>query len=489
MLEGMRAVLLCLFGVLAAPASASAATLVKSGSTLTYTAAAGRTNQPTFTADPGAIRVTRGSGDDDPITAPTGCTPVSGGYTCAGVSLVVVDAGDRDDIVTATGISAVAQLTGGAGNDQLLGGSGADRLLGGDGDDALAGNAGNDVLDGAAGDDELSGDAGTDQLTGGPGIDHGFYGAQAPTPAPAVTLDDVANDGVPGENDNFATDIEDVSVLGAVTSTLVGSAGPNVLVTGAGNDTVGGGAGNDSIDAGAGDDAIDARDGFADRVDCGPGADTVTADTLDLASASCETVDVVDVGNANEDRPPTIAWLKPASRARLGARTTLSVNVGDDRGVARVRYLVGTRMACEATAAPFACEYRPTGDDVGRDTLTAVAIDGSGQTAAVQRVVTVKRFTAVMSLGARKRGDTYTVGGVLYGPDTVTRKQACSGTVTLRVKSHAKTLMTRKSKLTNRCTYAVRYVRTRGKALRLTATFPGNAYILPRSKTVTKTLR
>jgi len=43
----MRAVLLCLL-FLVVPASASAATLVKSGSTLTYTAAAGRTNQPNF---------------------------------------------------------------------------------------------------------------------------------------------------------------------------------------------------------------------------------------------------------------------------------------------------------------------------------------------------------------------------------------------------------------------------------------------------------
>ena len=203
----------------------------------------------------------------------------------------------------------MAQITGGAGNDTLRAGSGADTISGGDGDDSLDGGAGNDMLDAGAGDDELNGGTGTDKLIGGTGIDEGFYGAEAATPAPSVTLDGVANDGIPGENDDFGIDIEDVSLLGVgavvpTASTLVGSAGANVLTTGDGNDAITGGAGNDTIVAAAGDDSIDARDGYADRVDCGPGTDVVSADALDVISASCETVNVLDVGNAADDKPP-----------------------------------------------------------------------------------------------------------------------------------------------------------------------------------------
>ena len=263
---------------LAVPASASAATLVKSSSTLTYTAAAGETNQVTFTVTGRSRSPGTPSGvpvDDDPIT-PTGCTPSGGGYSCTGITRVVIDTGDGDDTVDADGISAVAQISGGAGNDTLDAGAGADTLTGGDGDDSLDGGAGNDILDAGAGDDDLNGGTGTDKLIGGAGIDKGFYGAEAATPAPSVTLDGVANDGIPGENDDFGADIEDVTLLGVsgvvpTTSTLIGSAGANVLTTGEGNDAITGGAGNDTLVAGAGDDSIDARDGYADRVDCGPG--------------------------------------------------------------------------------------------------------------------------------------------------------------------------------------------------------------------------
>src|SRR4051794_31722769 len=107
----MRAVLLCLFVVLAAPVPASAATLVKSGSTLTYTAANGRTNQPNFNTSGSAIEVTRGADDNDAIQ-PTGCSGNNGTYTCPGISLVVVITMDGDDVVTASGIGAAVQANG-----------------------------------------------------------------------------------------------------------------------------------------------------------------------------------------------------------------------------------------------------------------------------------------------------------------------------------------------------------------------------------------
>jgi Ca2+-binding RTX toxin-like protein len=63
-----------------------------------------------------------------------------------------VDAGAGDDVIDASGVSAVGViLIGGAGNDKLIGGAGSDSLFGGDGDDVLIGNAGIDFLDGGTG--------------------------------------------------------------------------------------------------------------------------------------------------------------------------------------------------------------------------------------------------------------------------------------------------------------------------------------------------
>jgi hypothetical protein len=487
----MRVVLSCLLIVLLTPASASAATLTKSGSTLTYTAAAGRTNAPTFTA-PGAastIRVARAGGDDDPLTN-SGCTPAGGDYECTGIARIVIDTGDGDDSVTALTVTQPITVDGGAGADQLRTGSGADRLTGGADDDVLDAGPGNDTLDAGAGDDLLDGGTGADVLSGGADIDRALYTATAATPAPSVSLDGVTNDGVPGEGDNFAADIEDVDIDGiSANATLVGSAAANVLTTADGNDTVNGGPGNDTIDSAGGNDVIDVRDAFADRVTCGAGTDVVSADTLDVVSASCETIDRADVGNALEDRPPTVTWVTPGSGAKVGSTTTLSVSVSDDRGVALVRFLDDDRVVCEDNASPFSCEYAPRGDDIGRNTLTAVAVDTSGQTASAQRVVSVNRFKPAIVLSVRRRGGTYTAGGRIDQPANVTRAQACTGTVTVRMKAGGRPRATKKAKLTSRCTFSIKGLRSKASKLRFTAAFAGNAYLQPRSRTVSPTRR
>jgi hypothetical protein len=487
----MRLALSCLLIVVLAPASASAATLTKSGSTLTYTAAAGRTNLPTFTA-PGTastIRVTRANGDDDPLVN-SGCTPAGGDFDCTGIARIVIDTGDGDDVVTALTVTLPITVNGGTGADQLRMGSGADVLTGGDGDDVLDAGAGNDTLDAGAGDDLLDGGIGADRLRGGPDIDLALYTATAATPAPSVSLDGVANDGVPGEGDDFGADIEDVDIDGVpASSTLTGSAAANVLTTSGGNDTISGGLGNDTIDSAAGDDVVDVRDGYADRVACGAGTDVVSADTLDVVSTSCETVNRADVGNALDDRPPTVAWTAPAAGAKVGTTVTLSADATDDRGVALVRFLDDDRVVCEDTAAPFTCAYAPRGDDIGRNTLTAVAVDTTGQTASAQRVVSVGRFRAAILLSVRPRGATYTAGGRIDQPANLTRAQACKGTVTVKMKARGKTLTTKKGKLTSRCTFSLKGFRSKASKLRFTAAFAGNDFVLPRSRTVSPTRR
>jgi Ca2+-binding RTX toxin-like protein len=67
-----------------------------------------------------------------------------------------VFAGDGDDVIEASGVSAGAIgliLDGGAGDDVLIGGDGDDILIGGEGDDVLIGGGGNDIFDFGPGDD------------------------------------------------------------------------------------------------------------------------------------------------------------------------------------------------------------------------------------------------------------------------------------------------------------------------------------------------
>ncbi len=329
-----------------------------------------------------------------------------------------------------------------------------------------------------------------------------------------VTLDDQANDGSAGENDNVRATVEAVSAEtptfsdetlpdGTANDTLVGSAGINDLSGGLGNDRIDGGRGNDVLSGNAGDDTIDARDGFADFVSCGAGNDVANVDTLDEISTDCETVNRVDVGNANEDRPPAIALATPADNATLSTKapTTLTATVGDDKGIARVLYLVNGRVLCAATAAPYSCAYQPRGGDVGRTAITAIAIDTSQQTATVVKTVNVGLFAPVnlsetVTPGRDKRAPfRFTARGQIALPATVTAAQGCGdGLVSVQVKVGSKTVSTRRAKLSGTCSYSVsvtfrdRKRFGRARALKFTARFTGNK-VLDQAQSSSRTVR
>jgi Ca2+-binding RTX toxin-like protein len=149
---------------------------------------------------------------------------------------------------------------------------------------------------GLGGDDTFVGDSGSDSFSGGPGFDTISYAnrTQAYNAGPVtVTLDDAANDGRAGENDNVMSDVEHV-IGTAADDRLTGSPGADTLEGGDGNDIIDGGSGADTLLGGAGDDVIRAREAvapaFADIVACGDGADIVTLDLLDGMPLDCEDV-------------------------------------------------------------------------------------------------------------------------------------------------------------------------------------------------------
>ncbi len=99
-----------------------------------------------------------GTGDDDVATVVQSGTAVSVLGLAAQVTvdhfdatgdLLVINGGDGDDVLNATGLAAGSiglRLNGGDGDDILIGGAGDDVLDGGDGDDVLIGGGGNDTF-------------------------------------------------------------------------------------------------------------------------------------------------------------------------------------------------------------------------------------------------------------------------------------------------------------------------------------------------------
>ena len=363
------------------------------------------------------------------------------------------------------------------------------------GDDVLEGGSGVDGLDGGAGDDHLSADdpttiAGGETYAGGDGLDEIALAASACdmtgnncTPrAVSVTLDDQPNDGAEGEGDNIRADIEDVNVYGQLfappeavgSASVTGTAAFNVITTGAGADTVDPRGGSDLVDTDGGDDTVNARDGSSDRIECGGGSDTANVDQLDVV-IRCETVNVETVAVELEDLPPGVTFTV-AALLSPNAPTTLRADATDDRGIQRVLFMDDERVVCNDDAPPFECPYQPRGEDIGKDTLIAVAIDTANQAAFLSREVTVSKFTATRLSIAVRRGRA---SGALALPAALTRPLGCRGTVTLRVRRRGRTIATRKARLSRTCRYRVRIRVRRGTTVR--ARFGGNPYVSARN--------
>ena len=159
-------------------------------------------------------------------------------------------------------------------------------------------------LDGNVGADSLTAGASDDQVTGGQG------------------------------NDTIAA--------GAGDDEVTGDDGDDTIQGGDGNDKIDGGAGADRIDAGGGDDTIVSDDGIADTIDCGPGTDGVTADTVDTLS-NCENVQKHFVtppagADAGDDHRPPVLQAGARTLQRIGRhhRRIVIAATADEPGLVQV---------------------------------------------------------------------------------------------------------------------------------------------------------
>ena len=106
---------------------------------------------------------------------------------------------------------------------------------------------------------------------------------------------------------------------------------------------------------------------------------------------------------------------------------------------------------CVLRRAPYACTWTPTGDDVGRATLLASAVDSAGlSTLGIVRV-RVNRFATSLTQRQRHRKGVTRVTGRLVLPEGVTRAQGCNGNVKVRLRKARRT-----ATVTRRCTYSAK---------------------------------
>ena len=398
------------------------------------------------------VRVNRqpNYGDTDPVSLGTACarTVNPDEYLCSGVSRVHAELGDGIDGVGTYNLTSIpADLEGGSGDDYLSGGRASDFLRGGDGADYLYAADGGNQVDGGDGDDEIFSDTGTDVLRGGSGFDSvEFSRTEDPAPRFSISLDGSANDGVAGENDLVAADVEDVKAGTADYSgapgivSMSGDAGTNVLRVDYGTGALTGGGGNDLLTGGPHDDVIDGRDGFADRVSCGDGADVALIDAFDTLGSGCESVQRLPeppAAAAVDDAPPTISLSKPEVGATfaVGRGTTLAAQATDDHGIAKVQFMLGERLLCEDVTVPFTCAFKPADGDAGERTLVAVAIDTRQQSAVALRSVEVRdASTAAAPVEIAHESLTVAEGSRTVGVPIACGTQGamtCKGTLTV----------------------------------------------------------
>jgi hypothetical protein len=196
-------------------------------------------------------------------------------------------------------------------------------------------------------------------------------------------------------------------------------------------------------------------------------------------------------GDVPEDAPPAVQITAPAANTNVipGIGVLLDATAADDRGVTRVTFVDADGVICTDETAPYSCRYLPTGDDVGKNTVIAVATDVSGQTGTDSRRLNVERFkSGAVSLSASPARDRsapyrFTLSGKVTRPAGVSAAQGCRGTVVLRINRGGKSAAATNAPLSKSCTYKRTLVVPSGSAgaLSATARFNGNAVLLPRS--------
>jgi hypothetical protein len=171
------------------------------------------------------------------------------------------------------------------------------------------------------------------------------------------------------------------------------------------------------------------------------------------------------------NRAPTVRFRAPLAGTGIGPSFRIVLDAADDRGAPTVTVFDDDGTICVLRRAPYACTWMPTGDDVGRATLLASAVDSAGlSTLGIVRV-RVRRFETSLTQRQRHRKRVTRVSGRVVLPAGVTRAQGCEGTVRIRLRKARRT-----AEVTRRCTYSAKLPFRPGRAR---VRFSGNSVLAP----------
>ena len=136
------------------------------------------------------------------------------------------------------------------------------------------------------------------------------------------------------------------------------------------------------------------------------GSHTVTAVARDAAgnTATATAVTVTVSNTAPDTTPPTASMTAPANGATVsGSSVAVSATASDNVGVVGVQFkLDGANLGAEDTASPYSRSWNTTTTANGSHTLTAVARDAAGNTAASTAVtVTVSNVSPPSTIWMR----------------------------------------------------------------------------------------
>jgi hypothetical protein len=113
-----------------------------------------------------------------------------------------------------------------------------------------------------------------------------------------------------------------------------------------------------------------------------PGNHTVTAVATDAANNSTTStpITLTVVQGSGDTTPPSVTVTSPSDGATVSGNVPLAATASDDKGVASVTFAVDGTQVSTDTTAPYTGSWDTTALPVGSHTLTATAVDTSGNT-------------------------------------------------------------------------------------------------------------
>jgi len=275
-------------------------------------------------------------------------------------------------------------ITLGSGDDTVTSEGGNDTISTGAGRDTVTLGLGSYVVDLGGGDDTLHLGAQKSMIDGGSGTDILIVNAKIGVNTLYVDLDkefyftEEIGQSFDGQ-DISLKDFESVTVIGSVTSTIIGNSSANIITGGSSNDTLTGNGGNDTLSGGEGDDVLDGGAG-TDTLTGGEGADTFTfTSTSNGADTIIDFTVADDILKFVDDTNLSLVGIKTESFV-VGAATDLGT--GTNLITATQNVIVLTDAVTNNTGAgiqtALAAIVADTGNAIIGDGVIVVAAASSG---------------------------------------------------------------------------------------------------------------